>query len=442
MRAARTLRALAGALAAVATALGMVACGDEDEQDANLPPARAIDTSGCAPVAYGGEGRPDFLIAGSTVLQGQFIDHGVQISQALKLVLGERDWRAGEYGVGLQLCDETTAASSDDSDPARCRQNARAIARNRSVIAVAGPWSSTCALEMLPVLNRAPGGPLAAVSGSTTYLGLTRTGPGVGPGDPARNFPTGRRGFVRVVPADDVQGPAGAVLAGREGGRRVFVLNDDQPYGFGIAEAFRVTAERAGLRVVGTAAWDAEARNYRKLAKRIRSAGADTVYLGGYVSNNGVGLIEDLRRTLDPDVQIIGPDGFATPGLIVEGAGPAAEGFTWTIPTLPNDELPAPGRELAAEFEERYSSRPCCFSVHAAQTASMILDAIEDSDGSRSRVTENLLDARVTGGYLGDFEIDRYGDTTLTEIGVYRIEDGRLRFQSAIAPAGEMLARR
>jgi len=376
------------------------------------------------------------------VLQGQFVDHGVQISQALKLVLDERDWRAGEYSVGLQLCDETTAASSDASDPATCRRNARAFGRNRSVIAVAGPWSSTCAVEMLPILSRAPDGPLASVSGSTTYLGLTRTGPGVEPGDPARYFPTGRRGLIRVVPADDVQGAAGAVLAERGGGRRVFVLNDDLPYGFGIAAAFRVTAERIGLRVVGTSAWNADAPDYRKLAERIRRTGADTIYLGGYVSNNGVRLIEDLRKTLGPEVRIIGPDGFATPGLIVEGAGPAAEGFTWTIATVPNDELPAPGRELAAEFEERYSSRPCCFAVHAAQTASMIMDAIEESDGSRSRVTENLLDARVNGGYLGNFAIDRYGDTTLTEIGVYRIEQGRLRFQSAIAPAAPMLARR
>jgi branched-chain amino acid transport system substrate-binding protein len=436
---ARPLLALALAAAA---ALAIAACGGDDEGRPEVAPARPLVASGCSPIEYGGEGRPDRLIAASTVLQGQFVDHGVQISQALELVLGERDWRAGEYSVGLQLCDETTAASSDDSDPATCRRNARAFARNRGVIAVAGPWSSTCAVEMLPILNRAPGGPLAAVSGSTTYLGLTRAGPGVGPGDPARYFPTGRRGFIRAVPADDVQGAAGAVLAEREGGRRVFVLNDDQPYGFGIAEAFRVTAERTGLRVVGTAAWSPDARGYRKLADRIRTAGADTIYLGGYVSNNGVRLIEDLRKTLGPDVQIIGPDGFATPGLIVEGAGPAAEGFTWTIPTLPNDELPAPGRELAAEFEERYSSRPCCFSVHAAQTASMIMEAIERSDGSRSRVTEHLFDADVKGGYLGDFDIDRYGDTTLTEIGVYRIEEGRLRFQSAIAPAGEMLARR
>jgi branched-chain amino acid transport system substrate-binding protein len=434
---ARILRAIAIALTATCAA-----CGGDDEPEADLAPMRPVDASGCSPVTYGGEGRPDFLIAASTVLQGQFIDHGVQISQALKLVLSERDWRAGKYGVGLQLCDETTAAAGDDSDPARCRRNARAFAGNRSVIAVAGPWGSSCAIEMLPILNRAPGGPLAAVSGSTTYLGLTRPGPGVGRGEPAKYFPSGRRAFVRVVPADDVQGAAGAVFAKRQGARSAFVLNDDQPYGFGIAEAFRATAGRSGLRVVGTAAWDSDARNYGALAERIRDAGADTVYLGGGVSANGVRLIEDLRETLGSDVRIIGPDGFATPELIVEGAGPDAEGFTWTIPTLPNDELPAPGRELAADFEERYSSAPCCFSVHSAQSAALILDAIEDSDGSRSEVRDNLFGARAEQGYLGDFEIDRYGDTTLNTIAVYRIEDGRLRFETAITPPPELLARK
>ena len=55
---------------------------------------------------------------------------------------------------------------------------------------------------------------------------------------------------------------------------------------------------------------------------------------------------------------------------------------------------------------------------------------------------ENLFDARVDDGYIGDFEIDRYGDTTLNKIAVYRIVDGRLRFQTAITPPAELLARR
>jgi branched-chain amino acid transport system substrate-binding protein len=424
---------------AVASALASTACGESDASEEELPPARPVESAGCSPITYGGQGRPDVLIAVSAPLQGQFVDHGVQIVQALKLVLAQRSWRAGEYSVGLQACDETTARS-DDSDPAKCRRNARSFARSRSVIAVAGPWSSSCAIEMLPILNRAPDGPLSAVSASATYVGLTRSGPAVGRSEPERFFPTGRRSFARVIPADDVQGAAGALFAKGAGARGVFVLNDAEPYGFGVAEAFRMAAERGDLDVVGEARWDGKAPDYRDLARRIADTGADAVYLGGFVSNNGARLIEDLRQTLGEAVRIIGPDGFATPGPIVERAGPDAEGFTWTIPVVPNEQLPAGGRELAAEFEDRFSSRPCCFAVHAAQTAAMLLDAIADSDGSRPEVNRNLFGAHVQDGYLGDFEIDRYGDTTLTVIGVYRIQDGRLHFDREITPPAELLA--
>jgi branched-chain amino acid transport system substrate-binding protein len=441
MRAARVTRVAVVCTIALGATLAIAACGGDQESERDLRPARPVETTGCSPVSYGGEGRPDLLIAGSTVLQGQFVDHGVQIAQALKLVLAERDWKAGDYRIGLQLCDETTA-KNDEADPGKCRRNARAFARNRSVIAVAGPWSSSCAVEMLPILNRAPAGPLAAISGSSTYLGLTRSGPGVGRAEPDRYFPSGERGFVRVVPADDAQGAAAALFAKQQGADTAFVLHDNQPFGVGVAEAFRVAADESGVRVSGTTRWDAKARDYRALAERIRRDRPDAVYLGGYVSSNGVRLIEDLREALGPETEIIGPDGFATPGLIVEGAGSDAENFTWTIAARPTDELPPEGRELAADFERRFSSRPCCFAVHYAQSASVILDAVADSDGTRAQVNENLFEASVEDGYLGDFKIDRYGDTTLNTNGVYRIEDGRLRFLTAITPPVELLARR
>jgi hypothetical protein len=59
----------------------------------------------------------------------------------------------------------------------------------------------------------------------------------------------------------------------------------------------------------------------------------------------------------------------------VEGSGEAAEGFVWTIAVLPTEELPPEGREFAAEFEKRFGTGPCRY------------------------------------GYLGDFTIDRNGDT-------------------------------
>ena len=364
----------------------------------------------------------------------------MQVSQALKLVLAQRGWRAGDYRVGVQICDEV-AASGDAPSPAKCRRNGRAFARNRSVIVVHGPLFSGCAREMIPFLNRAAGGPLPQTLAGPTYLGLTRSGPGVERNEPRRYFPTGRRSVVRIVPPDDAQGAAGALFAKREGARRAFVLNDDEPYGVGVADAFGLAAERSGMRVVGSGRWDAKARDYRELAERIRRSGADVVYLGGYVFNNGPRLIKDLRQALGPEAQIIGPDGFNQLAPIVEGAGAAGEGFAPTIAVVPNSELPSEGREFAARFEKRFSAKPCCFSVHTAQAAHMMLDAIADSDGTRGEVLENLFEARVKNSFIGDFEIDRYGDTTLNKIGVYQIEGGRLRFRTAITPPVKLLAR-
>jgi branched-chain amino acid transport system substrate-binding protein len=429
---------LIGAVAAAA--LSVAACGENDKRAANIPAARPVDSSGCSPVTYGGEGRPDFLIATSTALQGEYTSHGVQIAQALKLVLAQRSWRAGDYSVGLQICDEV-ASSGDAASPVKCRRNARAFARNRSVLVVHGPLTSTCAIEMAPILNRAPGGPLPVLSAGPTYLGLTRSGPGVGRDEPDKYFPTGQRSFLRIAPADDAQGAAGALYARDRGARRVFVLNDNEPYGFGVAEAFRLAAERIGIAVAGTGRWDPKAPEFRALAERIRRAGTDTVYVGGFPFDNGPRLVKELRETLGSEAQIIAPDAWNNLA-VVEGAGAAAEGFSPTIAVLPNNKLPPAGREFAAEFENRFGARPCCFSVHTAQATEMMLDAIADSDGSRAEVLENLFDARVEDGYVGDFEIDRYGDTTLNTIAVYRIEDGRLRFQTAITAPAELLARR
>jgi hypothetical protein len=55
-------------------------------------------------------------------------------------------------------------------------------------------------------------------------------------------------------------------------------------------------------------------------------------------------------------------------------------------------------------------------------------------------VTENLLRSRVHAGLLGDFKIDANGDTTLNTVGIYRIHDSRLNFETAITPDPRLLA--
>src|SRR6185295_15055083 len=124
----------------------------------------------------------------------------------------------------------------------------------------------------------------------------------------------------RVVPADDVQGAASALYAQRLGVRHPYVLHHDETWGAGVATAFRTAATRLGMDVAGMDEWDRRARDYRRLAQRVRGTGADGVYVAGYaVADNGARLIKDLRRQLGSGVPILAPDGFNEPAALVEG---------------------------------------------------------------------------------------------------------------------------
>jgi hypothetical protein len=48
----------------------------------------------------------------------------------------------------------------------------------------------------------------------------------------------------------------------------------------------------------------------------------------------------------------------------------------------------------------------------------------------------------VHSGLLGDLAIDRYGDTTLTDIAVYRVHAARLRLAATIRPSTDLSDRR
>jgi branched-chain amino acid transport system substrate-binding protein len=432
-------RAAAISVLACAVAL-MGACGDEDRPE--LQAARPLPETICGPIAYGGEGRPQLLIANSGALQGPQTDHGVQNSQAAKMVLAQRGWRAGSFTVGLQVCDEASAATTAPS-PRKCARNAKAFVDDPSVVAVLGPVTSVCAHAMLPVANRASGGPLAVISMSNTYLGLTRGGPGVTEGDPEVLYPTGARSFVRLAPDDDLQGAASALYARRLGVRRAYVLHHDGFWGTGVATAFATAARRLGIDVAGMERWDARAHDYKRLATRLRRAEVDGVYLGGFaVADNGGRLIKDLRAALGAHVPILAPDGFNEPASLVEAAGAATEGVVITLAAIPTSALPPAGARFAREFEQRFGSLPCCYSVYAAQATHVLLDAIAASDGSRAGVLRNLFKTSVRNGLLGDFAIDRYGDTTLTQVAVYRIHGARLELVEVISPSTDLLDRR
>ena len=64
--------------------------------------------------------------------------------------------------------------------------------------------------------------------------------------------------------------------------------------------------------------------------------------------------------------------------------------------------------------------------AEAAQAADVLLDAIARSDGTRAVVVEELFNTRVTGGILGSFSFDQYGDITPATVARYSVRNGKV----------------
>jgi len=361
------------------------------------------------------------LIVSDMPLQGTYANDGLQGTKAVQIVLRKRAFTAGDKTVGYVSCDG--AAPRDDISPAKCRRAGRAYVAAREVVGVIGPFFSTCAVHMMPALNRAG---LLEVGASNTYVGLTRGGPGIPGDEPAKFFPTGRRTFVRLAAPDDLQGRAQVALARERGERSAYALYDGvDAYGLGAASGFRDAARAAGIDVVGFERWNPTAPDYRALARRVARSGADGVFLGGYVVSNAGTLIRQLRTTLGDDVTLMATEGMFPITVLRARAGDAAEGMLITLSSVANERLEGAGADFLAAFRKATSQNPCCYTVHVAQATEALLAAIAASDGSRELVTAAMLKLRVRDGIIGDFGFDASGDVTPALVSVYRVTNGQ-----------------
>ncbi len=416
---------LAAAAAAV-LALALVATGFGARSGVT-----PLSSASCGPLQ--GPANAQYLIASDLPLQGASRTQTVEMGKAVAFILKQHGYKAGKYTVAYQACDDATAQAGK-WDSGKCSANANEYARNSAVIGVIGTFNSGCAEIIIPILNRAPNGPIGMISPANTYVGLTHGGAGTAPGEPGKYYPTGKRNYVRIVAADDFQGAADAMLAKQLGLKKVYILNDKEAYGLGVATNFRNAAKSLGIAVVGFEAWDGKASSYEALASKIAQSGALGVFIGGLIDENGGKLVKDLRAGLGSKVQLIAPDGFTPIRAVVDGAGAAAEGMMVSIAGVPNEQLKGNGKQFVKAFHGFVGKDPDPYSVYAAQAAEVLVQALAKSDGSRASVAANLFKTKISNGILGSFSINKNGDTTSNPVTIYRVKGGKPTTFKVITP--------
>jgi branched-chain amino acid transport system substrate-binding protein len=420
-----SLLALVG-VAALVTALAAGFSGSARAKGAVTP----LPSSSCGPVVYKGSGSPDYIIASDLPLQGAIRAQTVQISRSILWALAQKGYKAGQYKIGYQSCDDSTAQTGG-WDSAKCATNGRLYAANKSVIGVVGTFNSGCAKIIVPILNRANPGPLAMVSPANTNPGLTKKWD---PGEPNKYYPTGVRNYARVVATDDFQGPADAMWAKALGVKKVYVLNDKQTYGFGVATTFRSGAKKLGLNVVGFKGWDAKQSSYEALANAIKASGATAVFLGGIACNNGAKLMQDIKA-VNPKIRLLMPDGFSDPNA----NGAVANGAYISVAGQPPSALTGEGAKFVKSFGKQVGTTPNPYAAYGAQAMLVMLQAVASGGGDRARTTKAIFGLSVTNGILGNFTIDKTGDTNLKPITVYVQKGKELKPVKTLVPSASLV---
>jgi DNA-binding SARP family transcriptional activator/ABC-type branched-subunit amino acid transport system substrate-binding protein len=368
------------------------------------PPSRdaALPSPACSAVFSGGGGQPQLLLVSDLPLQGESRPVTQAIADGVRHVLQQRGFEAGGYTVGFQSCDSSTAQSGV-SDVFRCGSNAKAYARNLRVVGIVGSFVSPCSYVQIPVTNQAADGPLAMLSPSNTYQGLT---------EDDELYPTGVRSYVRIAGGDPLQAVAHAELAKQLGARRVVVLSprgeDSYP---GFARDVRTAGRQLGLNVVGLG-YDPEAHDFAPFARSVERTRPDAVVVADIITSRSAALVRAVRATVGPNVELLAPDGFGLYEDLIKLVGRAAKGMYVSQYGIANEKLPPRGREFLESFASGLPSGPGpdYGAAYGAQAAEILLDAIARSDGTRASVTREVFRTRVTDGILGDIRFDRKGD--------------------------------
>jgi branched-chain amino acid transport system substrate-binding protein len=384
-------------------------------------------------------GAKTLTISSDLPLQGSSKDAAAAMNNAIKLYLSQVDNKAGKFTIKFKEYDDSTAAKGAWDD-ATCAKNAQDHVANASEVAVMGTYNSGCAKIIVPVLNQDPDGPMLMVSHANTNPGLTKAWD---PGEPDKFYPTGVRNYARVVTTDDFQGAADSTYIAQDLKKtKCYVLNDNQTYGQGVAQAFVDNAKKVGMTILGNEPWDLKQPNYTALFQKIKAKNPDCIFLAGIYDNNGGQLVKDKVKVLGDNTKVImmGPDGFS--GYTDLQKQKEGEGMYLSFAGLDTESLRKNGGGAAKfldAYKAKYGADPSTsYALYAAAAVQVILKAIEGSDGTRKSINEQVFsgagitipaDISVIGK---EIIIDpKTGDTNNKDISILQLTSGAEKFKKA-----------
>jgi len=383
------------------------------------PPAAQPAAGGSTGAA---SGSPETIhMYSSLPLTGSAAGQNTTVVNAINLALAQQTKDGvicdGKFKIEYTSLDDATAAAGQ-WDAAKEQENANKAVADPDAMVYIGTFNSGAARVSIPILNQAQPGPLAMISPANTAVDLTKGA------DTAKYYPSGKRNYMRVVAADDFQGAFAAKWANKLGAKNVYILDDTQVYGKGMADQFQKNAESLGIKVAGRDGIDGKAADYKALATKIAGTNPDMIYYGGITQNNAGQLLKDIRAA-GIKVPFMGPDGIDEKAFIDAAGADIAEGTYATIGGTPLEKLPAKGKKFYDDYQAKYNSKPEPYAIYGYEAASVAIATLgKVCKKDRAAITDAMIATKDFEGVLGTWSFDANGDTSLISMVGNQVQKG------------------
>ncbi len=326
----------------------------------------------------------------------------------------------GAYKLEASMLDD---AVQGKHDPAAGAQNVKTFIADSSVLAMVGPFNSNVAKSEIPLTNDAG---LAQISPSNTTDGLTV-------GEDAKKLRTAHpdtNAYFRVCTKDSRQGGALATFAQKLGYKKVFLIDDNETYGKGLADNFEAAFKRLGGTVLGHEHITANQQDFKALLTKVHSTSPDAVFFGGTTSTGGGLLRRQMADVGMSKTPYIGGDGISDTAEFVKEAGPMAQNVYYSFAAPDAEKLPS-AKAFVAAYKARFKSDVGPYSANAFAATQIIIAAIEkalkENGGkmpSRAVVLREIAATRDFPTPIGTIGFDANGDTTAPILTLKRLLAG------------------
>ncbi len=343
----------------------------------------------------------DILIAVAGPMTGQYASFGEQMRRGAEMAVQDLNATGGVLGQKVQL-----TVGDDACDP----KQAVAVANKfvtQKVKFVAGHFCSGSSIPASDVYKEEK---ILQISPASTNPQLTE-----------RGLPN----VFRTCGRDDQQGiVAGNFLADKYKGKKIAVIHDKTTYGKGLADETKKQLNKRGVKEAMYEAYTAGEKDYSALVSKMKAAGIDIIYVGGY--HTEAGLIVRQAREQGYKALLVSGDALVTDEYW-KITGPAGEG---TLMTFSPDPRKNPQASKVVENFRKGGYEPEGYTLYTYGAIQAWVGAVQKAGSADTKKVADVLRKNQFATVLGTIGFDKKGDVTAPGYVFYVWKDGKYDYLS------------